>query len=444
VDLFMQSEVAFLAYYPDKKRQDNNSFEGNYNIGANVIMDVLKRHGIACDICTPDTASKYRIVLVSFTSDYDCIAFYRSVALLPSWQPGRKFTVIAGGAGMQNPTTVRNYIDYAVFGRGEDIVYPLVDCVLGGGVFAHESVMNPPDITPVKLHQSNSLYPYEIDLGGGRGRRQWKESFIGCPNKCRFCHYTWARQKVGDGTYYQGDLTMSRSIECLWKDITKITKKEGRIRTAIDGFSERLRFAYGKHISNQEIVDGINHIGSFGGTTVVMVYNISNMPHETQVDREELYATVKKATPTNRVIVVFQSTPFRPSLLTPLQWAPVTLYPATSDLSAQVIYDSDNLRVMHSFTNESPFSQLETMIVNRATPETDKLFHALCFHPKLKKGTAKDKVRLLQRSFDLTPYLREYDVNDQHPAWFLQSYTRQDVLGKAYCMAMERVRNDVN
>jgi len=61
----MQSEIAFLAYYPEKKRSKNNSFEGNYNIGANVIMDVLKRKGLDCGICTPDTANKYRIVLIS-------------------------------------------------------------------------------------------------------------------------------------------------------------------------------------------------------------------------------------------------------------------------------------------------------------------------------------------------------------------------------------------
>ena len=66
----MQPKIAFLAYYPEKKRSDNNSFEGNYNIGANVIMDVLRRKGISCDICTPDTAQKYKIVLISLTSDY--------------------------------------------------------------------------------------------------------------------------------------------------------------------------------------------------------------------------------------------------------------------------------------------------------------------------------------------------------------------------------------
>jgi hypothetical protein len=435
----MQSDVAFLAYYPEKKRQDNNSFDGNYNIGANVIMDVLKRNGIECDICTADTAHNYKIVLISLTSDYDCIALYREVALLPSWQPKtRKFIVVAGGAGMQNPTAIRNYIDYGVFGRAEDIIFPLINCVMGGGVYTHESVMNLPDISPVKLCQSEKLYPHEIELAGKN--KKWKESFIGCPNKCKFCHYTWARQKFFlEGTYYQGDLTMNRSIECLWKDIPKIDKKEGRIRTAIDGFSERLRYAYGKRISNYEIIDGINHLGSFPGTTVAMVYNISNMPHETQDDRDELYETIKKSSPANRVIVVFQSTPFRASLLTPLQWAPVTLYPATSDLSAQVIYDSPSLRAMHSFSNESPFSQLETMIVNRATPVTDKLFHALCFHPKLKKGTSKEKINTLKYNFDITPYIREYSANETHPAWFLSSYVSNENLRKVYDIAEKNI-----
>ncbi len=374
------------------------------------------------------------------TAKNDCLAFYSAVSLLPSWQPKRRtFTVIGGGEGMQNPTVVRNYLDYALFGRAEDLVVELVEAVLGGGEYQHESVMRFPDISPVKEHQVNSLYPYEIDLGPGRGKRQWRESFMGCPNKCLFCHYTWSRNWIGGDTYYQGDLTMSRSVEVLWKDITGLTRKEGRIRTAIDGFSERLRNAYGKHITNTEIVEGINHIGSFSGTTVMMVYNISNMPGETETDRQELYATVKRANPKHRVIVVFQSTPFRPSLLTPLQWSPVALFPATSDLSAQVIYDSDNLRVMHSFSNESPWSQLQTVIISRATPATDKLFHALCFHPKLRTGTARERIKLLQSVFDLKPYLREYDPEERHPAWFLDSYTPRKTLAKAYHVAKQRI-----
>jgi hypothetical protein len=439
----MKSDVAFLCYWPYKKRQDNNSFDGNYNIGARVIIDVLQKRNIECDFCTVDTAKNYRIILVSLTSDYDCIALYTATCLLPDWQPNkRKFIVVAGGEGMQNPTVIRNYVDYAVFGRGENLIGDLVDCVLGGKDFQHESVMRLPDIYSVKEAQADCLYPHNVNLGSGRGKREWKESFIGCPNKCLFCHYTWSRKCIlpDVGTYYEGDLTMNRSIEVLFNDIPKIvTKKEGRIRTAVDGSSERLRLAWGKRITNDGIIDGINHIGSFSGTTVVMVYNISNMPFETQQDRDELYETCRKANPKHRVIVVFQSTPFRPSLLTPLQWAPVTLFPATSDLSASVIHDSDNLRVMHSFSNESPWSQLQCVIISRATKDTDKLFHAMCFHPKLKSGTAREKIRLLQNSFDLEPYLKEYQAGENYPAWFYQSYTKERVLRTSYDVAKSRL-----
>ena len=431
----LKSNVAFLMYHPLKQRQKNNSFEGNYNIGANVIIDVLKRNNIECDFCTVDTADKYKIVLVSFTSDFDCISFYQSVALLPTWQPTkRSFCVIGGGEGMQNPTVIRNYVDYGVFGRAENIIVDLVDCVLGGKLFEHESVMNLPELHDVKVAQARDLYPYEIKLGGEK-KKTWNESFIGCPNKCLFCHYSWSRKWIGGDTYHQGDLTLRRSSEILWKDIQAITSKEGRIRSAIDGSSERLRMAYGKKITNKEVIDGIDHLGSFDGITVLMVYNISNMPHETQKDRDELYGIVKQANPKNRVIVVFQSTPFRASLLTPLMFAPVRLFPCTSDLRAQAIYDSDNLRVMHSFSNEGAYSQLQTMIVNRATPETDKLFHTICFHPKMRNGTARKRVKRLESSFDLSQYLKEYGVEEKHPAWFLSSYASRGILKSTYLKA---------
>ena len=158
------NKIAFLAYYPLNQRSKNNSFEGNYNIGANVIMDVMRRNDIECDMCTPDTAKNYEIVLISLTSDYDCIALYKAVALLPSWQPGRKFKVVAGGAGMQNPTVIRRYIDYAVFGRGENIIYQLVDAILGGNSFEHGSVMSLPDIYPVKLAKCPSYIHTKLTL----------------------------------------------------------------------------------------------------------------------------------------------------------------------------------------------------------------------------------------------------------------------------------------
>ena len=78
----------------------------------------------------------------------------------------------------------------------------------------------------------------------------------------------------------------------LFKDIPKITKKYGRIRTALDGFSERLRFTYGKKITDKEIKANVEYLGEFEKTTVLIIYNIGNMPSETQDDRDSLYGTL--------------------------------------------------------------------------------------------------------------------------------------------------------
>jgi hypothetical protein len=422
------AEVALLVYKPLKQRRKDNSFDGNDNVGAYVVKDCLERSGINVGFCSPDTAHKYRVVLVSFTSTYDLISYYQNVALRPDWQPGKRaFVVVGGGFGMQNPTAIRKYLDYAVFGRAEGIIEPLVAAVLGGGGFEHPSVMRLPDLAPVLIAQKE-LYPHTLDIGGV----QWQETFLGCPRKCRFCHFTWARKSIQpSNSYNQGDLTRGASPEVTWDQLVCTSKKLGRVRSAIDGFSERLRFAYGKRFSSQLIIDGVNRVGSFGpNATTLLAYNISNMPGETIEDRQELYNTLTEANPDYRVIVVLQSTPFRPSLATPMQHCAVSIDNPTSDLRTQVIVDRPNLRAIHSFSNESPWSQLETVIVERATPQTDKLFHSICFAPKLKNGTWRAKMRLLQKNFDLAPYLRRYDLDEKHPAWFLRSYTSPDKMRK--------------
>lgn len=110
----LKPKIAFLVYLPLKERRSNNSFIGNGNAGALVVENVLKEAGLNVGRCTPETAHEQDVVLVSFTSNYDTVSFYQAVALRPTWQRDkRSFKVIAGGFGMQNPTLVREYIDYA-------------------------------------------------------------------------------------------------------------------------------------------------------------------------------------------------------------------------------------------------------------------------------------------------------------------------------------------
>lgn len=415
------AEVAFLVYAPLKQRRKDNSFDGNDNIGAYVVVDCLRRSGIAVDFCSVDTAPRYQVVLVSMASTYDLIAYYQQVALLPHWQPGRRrHLVVAGGFGMQNPCAVRRYVDLACFGRAEGYVVEVISALLGGVTPSSPHIMHLPELHPVEAAVNSEPYPHPVDIGGGE---QWQEQYGGCPNKCRFCHFTWARRALS-ARFSPDSPRDYTSPEITIRDIKQVVvAKVGRIRTAFDGFSERLRYAYGKRISGNDIIEAIHHVGSYGPkATVMMAYNISNFPGETQGDRDELYETLRQCSPEYRVIVVLQSTPFRPSLMTPMQHCSVALEPATSDLRARVIHDAPNLRAIHSFSNETPWSQLCTVIVERATPDTDKLFHAICFAPKLQSGTWRQRLRLVRANFDLSPYLRRYEIDEIHPAWFLAGY----------------------
>jgi len=202
----------------------------------------------------------------------------------------------------------------------------------------------------------------------------------------------------------------------------------GRVRVAIDGFSQRLRYAYGKRISNADIVAGVEHAGSFEGTTVLLIYNICNMPTETHVDREELYDTFKKCKPKNRVVCVLQHTPFRPSPATPMQWEPAALFPDWSKLREGVICETESLRVVHSWTLETPYSHLISLVAERATIDSDKLFHAIVFSPALKKGLSAARLATAQKHFDISQYVREYNIDEPPPTWWLQSYTPTNVL----------------
>jgi hypothetical protein len=79
-------------------------------------------------------------------------------------------------------------------------------------------------------------------------------------------------------------------------------------------------------------------------------------------------------------------------------------------------------------------------MIGRATEDTDKLFHTICFSPKF-KGAARDfrRFKMLENNFDLSPYVREYHPDEEKaPGWFLRTYLPQSALKKAYLWTKER------
>ena len=434
----MKSDVAILVYKPLRKKRKDNSFDGNSNIGAHVINDVLINNGMAVSHCSPSSASKFKVVLISLTSTFDLFAFYKSVSLLPSWKKGvRSFVVICGGFGVQNPTTIRDYIDYAVFGRAEKFIHEMVTAIIDRKGYDRNSVLDIDKMNFVEYEQTDMLYPDTVRCG----KLDFNETFIGCKNKCKFCHYTWARKHLGTSEEYINEtLAGSISPELTWKQLIKTEGKLGRVRSAIDGFSERLRFKYGKRITNDDVIAGIERLGAYGGNTVCILYNISNMPTETDEDAQEFYELMAKAKPESRVIIVLHSTPFRPSLITPMQWEPAKLLPNWSSKAASVVFDSDKLRVVHSTGNEAPYSHLMSLVAERANNDSDALFKAMCFHPALQKGRSEYRVRIIAKSFDISRYTKRYDVGDYSFSGVRsRSYISNDVLEKAATKMREAV-----
>lgn len=164
--------------------------------------------------------------------------------------------------------------------------------------------------------------------------------------------------------------------------------------------------------------------------------NVTNMPTETEDDRQELYGAIQDAKPANRVIFILHSTPFRPSPATPMEHCEVSLTPTWHRKTGKdaIICDRPDLLAMHSRQMESPRSHLETVIIERATPteESDRLFHAISFAPKLVNSPSSgDWLRRVTANFDLEPYLRRYDPEEKTPTWFLSGWIGRDDMLKA-------------
>jgi hypothetical protein len=293
------------------------------SIGALVIKDELERNGIAVGICDYQTAFAYSHVLVSMTATDDIYDIYRQ-CIRYGWGK-RTFTAFVGGFGCQNPIALAPFIDYAFFGRLDGIAS---DYIANPEAYPQHSfvIANP---HKVSLRQVDKLYPFSVTYGANNTR--WTEKFIGCPYRCKFCHYSHNRKYVGCGTYINNGLSTG-SPELMLKDIASLTHKVGRLTAGLDGYSERLRFAFGKRITWDMVEEAMDTLASFKGSTYLKLYNINNFPTETEADEQEFnefwreYVSISQKADGVVKVDVF-NTAFRPSLNTPMERMPVRLHP---------------------------------------------------------------------------------------------------------------------
>lgn len=396
------------------------------NIGGDLIKAILADNGYSVEDCGPSDINRYNLVIHSIPSTYQLIDLLR--AARKHRFDKRQVKILIGGFGVQNITAVKPYIDYAYYGRAHDDIINVVGAILANGDIDNPYVYCVDRNNNVTLNQAPLC------------TQHFREEFVGCVNKCKFCHYTWSRKPQGNPSgYVQTLLTGRASPELLWQDILKLRAKPGRIRTAIDGFSERLRYTYGKRISNDDIVDGINRMGSLKESKFLgqynlwgemqnvgkkecvtcLAYNIGHMPNEGPEDWEELRQTVHRAQPKERVILIIHITPFRPSLLTPMQWEPVKLWPEWSSMREKVLRDDPKMLCKYSYTLEGAFSHLCSVVIDRLKDPEDTVLDGVL---RPKGDTSAEKARYLLDQYLADRFCKQLPIDDPPPVPYLEGY----------------------
>ncbi len=448
--LIMQGENA------GAKRHKDTSFEGTGNQGAIVVsMDIMKETGEEVLHCVPETAKNFDIVLVSFTSNYDMIAFARAVYQLPEWRKDkRKFIVVGGGFGMQNPYHIQEWIDYAYFGRAENEIGKIIKYNFE---YPSDSLMRIREsgLHPIVFRQSNVMLEYDSRVG--KKEYVYKEEMHGCPNKCTYCHFTYARKHEGRKDFVV-DLTGGKSLELEWMDPCLYVPHKSDIITALDGISERSRFLHNRRLSNEDIEKFFRHVlnNMEVGCTDLNLYNIIGMEAAEKSDWEYFINLVEKLNKEykgdKKLRIKLTNTPFRASPITPAVWSRINLnykeefteqaYKIIYDMEYSVNYNKDkSVMLFQRSPLESEASLLSDMsVVRGGVQNSEKIFNLFAFNSKFRQLRRGEQYEYLQNKYDLTDLIREYDVNETLPTWFLESYISNDVLKKIRIKAKENLK----
>lgn len=380
-------------------------------IGALVIREELQRNGYKVDICTYEEAHKFDLVLVSMTSTWDIYEFYKSMKKA-NWQ-NRKFTALLGGFGCQNPFALEDYIDYAFFGRAEGIITEVVNKICQKKELDYEFItpLKNPRVTVARPVQY--LYPFEVKYG--KNQSVWKEDFTGCPFKCKFCHYTFNRKNVrtGDPTKYINDGISTGSKEIMLMDVIDYEDKLGRVTAGMDGYSERLRFLFGKPITWDIMEGALDHMASFKGSSYMKIYNISNFPTETESDEQEFLNFMREyvgctSKKDGVLSVEVFNTAFRPSINTPMERMPVSLFPEARRENLQIASGS-GIVVKYTHLIQGAWMHLADVIAIRYNVKEHKgLIDFIATDEKFNKLNNQAKLDWMFDNCDITPFIREY------------------------------------
>ena len=425
---------AYVVGVHAKQNYKSESFNTRLFAGLSVVIDILKRKGYQIDFAGKATVHNYDVVLVSITSDCDWWPF---AAERVKWQKGN-YKVIAGGAGVLNVRPFLELIDYFVLGRAEGVVDGLITGIINNISLEHQSLVESAKFNinnNYYLNQASEIYPHEIKLENGD---LYHEDIIGCNHRCLFCGYTWHRKNINQGAFkysglWNGGIDRERAII----DIANGEKVDfNKLRTtAIDGFSQRLRFMVNKKITRDMIQDFLFKLAKCEKPHQVKFYNIVGYPTETPDDWQEFLEDIievdKRLPKTDKqTSVLLHSTPFRAMPATPLACREMSYKNYRGEIArvlgggkykGNIFYQGNSIWAVESMATESLSTVIQSAIIWRGTEkDTENIIKISCSN-KFSTASATVKQATLEKYFDVKTLFGKFTA-ETLPTKYLKTY----------------------
>lgn len=317
--------------------------------------------------------------------------------------------IVGGNTATANPDVFLAFVDRVYLGDGEE----------WDGSWEHRFIVEKENPLPKQIARTIDLLPvlYE-DVQ--TTRRAFCEIARGCQNKCLFCQYGWMKP------YREADiadikliieLAKTKSIRVFSADrfqhsqypqIRALLEKKGaadtgsdaslpwilkhpeylaytnKIRTGIEGMSERLRRLCGKPYTDDMILDFSVKIAE-AGIKCLDWYMIYGLPTESEEDVQafrKLLLKLDKIMPKGYTLAIHWNA-FTPSAQTPFQWEKPA-YRYNQEPMRRLLFsrrEQDNMIFMHKPKFTSDATLLKRILAIRAFKENRELLYTLSKHP---------------------------------------------------------------
>ena len=386
--------------------------KGNNYTGLKIILnEINKYYGIQPKFISVTELDKYDIVLISLTSYLDIynLVYTFEKYHVKTW----RCKIIIGGSAVVNIKTYCNYGDYFCFGRGELSIHDIFNHIFYNTPIKHNHIFIRGVSNFSQHFQFRTTEQFYVDK-----KSSIIETSYGCYKNCYFCQYTNVTKLFK--CFYGKKSFYKFGRESNFEHI-QITDGNG-YTTAIDGNSQRLRYAFNKFISDNDISNLFLSTPSINQLITLKLYNIAGYPTEQDYDFENLislFKSIDSKLKMNHFNILMVYTPFSPEPVTPSELLEANIFinyrnylKKYSSESNGLVFSGKHISLYFFKKINSNYTLLKRMIINRGSSDDIEIIKFILFD-KFQKShdtTHSQKLEHLLKQFNLTKFYKRHQI----------------------------------